>query len=68
MDKRYSSHFTNEKGFFKLKITHVETIIRSYSTSRNKMPIEESMVATVLPGKMRKKSSLAFHKALQVFQ
>ena len=33
------------------------------------MPIEESTVATVLQGKMRKKKrSLAFHKALQVFQ
>ena len=34
------------------------------------MPIEESTVATVLQGKMRrkKKRSLAFHKALQVFQ
>ena len=61
--------FYKWKGFFKLKITHVETIIRSYSTSRNKMPIEESTVATVLQGKMRKKKrSLAFHKALQVFQ
>ena len=52
--------FYKWKGFFKLKITHVETIIRSYSTSRNKMPIEESMVATILPGKMRKNVVLLF--------
>lgn len=50
MDRHYYSHFTTEKGFFKALITHIETLIRSYSTSRNKVPVRAEQSSSCFPG------------------